>query len=61
MPVWCLVFFQHKLKKENKTQFLEQDVKYNKFDRRILKNKKAQNYSYSRKYHFELIDSCWFK
>ena len=33
----------------------------NNFDRLIMQNRKWQNYSYSRKYHFKLIDLCkWF-
>ena len=31
--------------------------KCNKFDRRIMQNRKRENYSYCRKYSFKLIDS----
>ena len=47
----------HKKKKEYKTQFSEQKIKYNKFDGQIMQTRKRQNYLLSRKYHFELIDS----
>ena len=43
--------------KQYKSQFSEELVKYNKFERLIMYDEEKQNYWLSRKYQFKLIDS----